>query len=271
MAERTPHRWWAAANAAGLVLTLVMNGLANGLPLNGKGTGELSDAYPNLFVPAGLTFSIWGLIYLLLLGFIGFQVVKAMKGTGDDADIDKIGPWFLVSCVANSLWIVAWHWQRVAVALVIMLAILGSLIAMYLRLGIGKQKPAWPKLVFVHLPISVYLGWITVATIANVTTLLVDFGITQLPPSAVFWTVAVMTVAVALAGVMLFVRHDRAFAGVVIWALLGIWIKRDRIGAAHDAAIEWMALGGIGLLVLLVAAQLVLQARAKEPSVALSR
>lgn len=263
MTQTKRHRILAGLAVIGLVATLIMNGLANALPLNGKTTGELSDAYPNLFVPAGLTFSIWGLIYLLLIGFVGFQVVKAVQGKGDAAAIDQVGVWFLVSCVANSLWIVAWHWQRVALALGIMLANLGSLIAMYLRLGIGKQKPGWPRLVFVHLPISVYLGWITVATIANVTTLLVDNGITTLPPSASFWTVTVMAVAVALATAMVVLRRDRAFALVVMWALLGIWFKRKQVAAPDDAAIEWMALVGFAFLAVAIAAQLYSQARAK--------
>jgi len=248
MKDAARHRLWAGLNVVGLVATLVMNGLANALPLNGKGTGELSDLYPNLFTPAGVTFSIWGGIYLLLIGFVGFQVLVAARGEGERAAIDAVGPWFLVSSVANSLWIVAWHWQRVGLAFLLMLVLLGSLLAMYLRLGIGRTPRRGAARGLVELPISVYLGWITVATIANATTLLVDLGHGDLPPGPVFWTVTVMLVAVLLAGLMIFTRSDRAFASVVAWALLGIWIKRSAVIEPDDQLIAYTALAGIALV-----------------------
>lgn len=257
MNASTKHRMWAGLNALFLLFTLVMNGLANGLPLNGKTTGELSAAYPNLFVPAGLTFSIWGLIYLLLLGFVGYQLVCAFRGEGPRAALDQIGPWFVISSIANGTWIVAWHWQRVGLALLLMLLIFGSLVAMYLRLGIGQQAVSPPRRALVHWPISIYLGWITVATIANVTAFLVDGGFGDLAPGPVFWTVAVMAVAIALAGLMIVNRRDRAFAGVVVWALLGILIKRRAEGLPDDDVIELTALVGMGLIGLLTIAQLV--------------
>jgi hypothetical protein len=262
MADTARHRRWAALNAAGLVGTLVMNGLANALPLNGKGTGELSDLYPNLFVPAGLTFSIWGLIYLLLLGFVGFQVVCAVRGQGERAALDAIGPWFVVSSAANSLWIVAWHWQRIGQALLLMLLLLASLLAIYLRLGVGRARPRASRRWLVELPVSVYLGWITVATIANVTTLLVDMGHSDLPPGPVFWTVTVILVAVLLAGLMILTRSDLAFASVVAWALLGIWLKRRAIALPDDDAVEQAALVGIVLIAIASLLRIVWRRRA---------
>lgn len=248
------HRLWAGLNLFGLLVTLVMNGLANALPLNGKTTGELSDVYPNLFVPAGVTFSIWGLIYLLLMGFVGFQVVCAVRGSGERAALDRVGPWFVVSSVANSLWIVAWHYEHPGLALVLMLALLGSLLAIYLRLGVGRTTADRDRRLLVELPISVYLGWITVATIANVTALLVDLGYGDLSPGPVFWTVAVVLVAVVLGILMIVTRRDRAFASVVVWALAGILVKRRAEALTTDDAIEVAAVAGIVVLVLVAGA-----------------
>jgi hypothetical protein len=261
MTTTVRHRLWAGLNLLGLVVTLVMNGLANGLPLNGKTTGDLSGLYPNLFVPAGLTFSIWGLIYLLLLGFVGLQVLSAMRGAGQRARLDDIGPWFLVSSVANSLWLVAWHYVVPAVALLLMLLLLGSLLAMYLRLDVGRAPSDAMTRLLVTGPISVYLGWISVATIANVTTVLVDRGYGELWPGPVFWTVAVVLVAVLLAA-LIQRRGDLGYAGVVVWALVGIYIKRSADTAAADAPVEAAALIGIAVVVLLAAARVVSARRA---------
>jgi len=265
----TRHRLWACLNAVGLLLTLVMNGLANALPLNGKATGELSDLYPNLFVPAGLTFSIWGVIYLLLFGFVGFELVCAFRGRGHRAALDAVGPWFFVSCLANSSWIVAWHWVRPGVALGLMLLLLASLLGMSLRLYAARNRRDGLARLLVDIPVSVYLGWISVATIANATALLVYAGHAELPPGPVFWTVTMITVATFLAALMSVLRRDRAFAAVVAWALLGIVIKRRAVaqsaaGAATQSEsqlIESVATAGIIAVVILAAAHVLFTRR----------
>lgn len=236
---------WASLNAVGLILALVLNGLAVNLPLNGMGTGELSDLYPNLFVPAGLTFSIWGVIYLWLIAFVGYGFARAGASDGDATHLEVIGPWFLVNCVANAAWIVAWHWMQVGVALALMLVLLGSLLVMYLRLGTGVLPASAGDRWLVRAPISVYLGWITVATIANVTALAVDLGAPSYATVPAMLTVGVLVVAVLLAGAVLWTRRDVAYALVVVWALLGIALKRS--GATEDGSslVAMVALGGL--------------------------
>jgi hypothetical protein len=240
----------AALNALSFVAMVVVNGLANALPLNGRGTGEISDSYPNLFVPIGLTFSIWGLIYLLLLGFTLFGLVVALKGSERAEGVKRLGPFFFLSSLANLGWIFAWHWERLALSLVLMLVILASLILGYLRLGIGRERfDLWGKL-FLQIPFSVYLGWITVATIANVTALLVSLEWGGFGLSEVVWTVIMILAAVVITLAMIMTRGDVAYTLVVVWALLGIFLKRS---AADDApAVAWTAI--IGAAALLVAA-----------------
>jgi hypothetical protein len=214
-------------NLLGFLGTVVVNALANILPINNKTTGELSDLYPNLFTPAALTFAIWGVIYVLLGIFVVYQL---MPSTRRDAQkvyfVQRIGPLFFISCLANIGWIFAWHYEMVSLSLVLMLILLGCLLAIYLRLNIGKSEAPKAEKYFVHLPFSVYLGWITIATIANVTALLVNINWNAWGLGEQFWAVAVIIVGIAIALSVLFTRKDIYYCLVVDWALAGILIKR---------------------------------------------
>ena len=246
MSNRT-RLMWAIANAAGLVVALCLNGLANALPLNGITTGALSDRYPNLFVPMGATFSIWALIYTGLLAFVVYGAVL-VRSDRARTPLDVIGPWFVVNMLANAAWIVAWHWMQVPLSLGIMTIILGSLLAMYRRLGVGVSIVPAPDRWLVHAPISVYVGWISVATIANVTALAVDLGAPAFGTGPAVATVCMLAVAVALAARMLWAHRDALFALVVAWALLGIHLKRAASEAAGSPMVAGAALAGLGLL-----------------------
>ena len=214
-------------NLIGFLGTIVVNGLANALPLNNKTTGELSDQYPNLFVPAGLTFSIWCVIYILLAIFVIYGLIISVKNnTQKTAFIENIGILFIISSLANIGWIFAWHYEILPLSLVLMLVILGSLITIYLRLRIGKSDSTLSERYLVHLPFSVYLGWITIATIANVTAVLVDINWNTFGLGEQFWTVAVIIVGIAIALSILLTRKDIFYCLVVDWALLGILLKR---------------------------------------------
>jgi len=214
-------------NLIGFLGTVVVNGLANAIPLNNKTTAELSDQYPNLFVPAGLTFSIWGVIYILLAIFVIYGLIVAIKNnTQKSAFIENIGILFFISSLTNIGWIFAWHYEVLPLSLVLMLIILGSLITIYLRLNIGKSDSTRSEKYLVHLPFSIYLGWITIATIANVTALLVDINWNTFGLGEQFWAVAVIIVGIAIALSILFTRKDIFYCLVVDWALLGILLKR---------------------------------------------
>lgn len=236
----------AVANIVAYLAMVVVNGLANALPLNGRQTGEISDAYPNLFVPAGLTFAIWGLIYLLLLGFVVAGLVAALREGEAAGEVARIGPLFLVSSGANLAWIFAWHWERIPLTLVLMLVILGSLIWTCLRLDIGRRSVGPATRLTMHLPFSVYLGWITVATIANVTALLVSIGWGGLGIGPVTWTVSMIVVASAITLAVIVTRRDLAYTLVIAWAFLGIYLERTAEGDAP--AVAWTAIAAAGVL-----------------------
>ncbi|MCB0638495.1 MAG: hypothetical protein KDC54_17820, partial [Lewinella sp.] len=241
---RFPQLRWL--NTLGLALVLVLNYLANALPINGYTTGELSDMYPNLFVPAGFTFAIWGVIYLALLGFIIYQWVAPTAA----GPVTNIGSLFFVSCVANATWILAWQYQQLPLSLLIMLLLFFTLLRIYQRLEIGQREPAGPaERWLARAPFSLYLGWITVATIANVTTLLVDVGYSGAPLGAANWAALVIAVAVIIGLLVLYRRHDWIYTAVLIWAFYGIYAKRSGLDDLPTVMLLVLAVGG-GLLVI---------------------
>jgi hypothetical protein len=194
---------------------IVMNYLAVSLPLNNKTTGELSDSFPNLFVPAGITFSIWGVIYLLIAGYCIVQF------TGQNQFmISKISWIFAASCVFNALWIVCWHYGKLPLSLIVMLGLLVSLI--YINILI-KDVP----LSIIKATFGIYLGWICIATIANVTALLVHYNWNGFGISDEVWTITMIAVGTLIVSLTLF-RLQNPFIGLsVIWAFSGIIIKRQ--------------------------------------------
>jgi hypothetical protein len=194
---------------------IVMNYLANSLPLNNKTTGELSDSFPNLFVPAGITFSIWGIIYLLLLIYSVIQFTSSDRNT-----IDNISWLFAITCIFNALWIVAWHYGKLPMSLIIMSGLLISLI--YINMSISHLPMGLIKAAF-----GVYLGWICIATIANATALLVNYGWNGFGISHEAWTIIMISAGAIIASLALY-RFNNPFIGlVVIWAFAGIIIKRS--------------------------------------------
>jgi len=245
-------------NLLGFLGTVAVNALANVLPINNITTGALSDLYPNLFVPAGLTFAIWGLIYVLLGIFVIYPLIPSVRRDPQKVDfVQKIGPLFFISCLANIGWIFAWHYQILPLSLIFMLILLGCLLFIYLRLNVGKSETTRAERYFAHLPFSVYLGWITIATIANVTALLVNINWNTWGLSEQFWAVAVIIVGIAIALSMLFTRKDIYYSLVVDWALLGILLKRLSVTTVPDQTVVIVTIVGLVLITGGVVAQLI--------------
>jgi hypothetical protein len=219
-----------------VMATIFVNGLASSLPLNGKTTGEISDSFDVFFVPAGYVFSIWGLIYV---GLIAYAVYQLLPAQADNPALRSIGPIFILSSLANIAWIFLWHYEIFSLTVVVMLILLACLIVIYLRLDIGRAQVSSGMRWFVHLPFSIYLGWITVATIANVTTLLAywDWSGWGISPEA--WAVIMLTIATAVGGLVSFTRSDIAYAAVLIWAFAGIGVKQSDTSVVAAAA--WVA------------------------------
>ena len=240
-------RQWG--NVLAVIAVIVINGLANALPLNGQTTGEISDRFQVYFVPAGYVFSIWGLIYL---GLIAFAVYQALPAQRDNPRLRGIGYLFTLSCVANIAWIFLWHYEVFPLTLVAMLSLLLLLIAIYLRLGIGRAQVSTADKWLVHVPFSIYLGWITVATIANVTSLLdyLNWSGWGISPEA--WTVIMLVAGVGIASAVSLTRGDVAYMLVIVWALAGIAVKHSGTPVVATAAWVTTALAALMLVVGLV-------------------
>ena len=216
--------FFQAINIVAFIVTLAVNGLAGSTTLlNGVTSGEVSDMYPTLVTPAGFTFAIWGVIYMLLLVFCVYQ---ALPKNRDKPFLQQIGLFFALSGACNVSWLFLWHYNLVTYSLVLMLALLASLILIYLRLDIGRAAVSLKEMTCVHLPFSVYLGWISIATIANVSVALTAVGWDGFGIEPVTWAVVIICVALLLTLVMLAARKDIAFSLVVVWALIGILAKQ---------------------------------------------
>jgi len=244
-------------NIFGFLCVVIVNALANILPINNKTTGALSDQYPNLFVPAGLTFSIWGLIYVLLAVFVVYGMIEALKAANRSSFIDRIGILFFLTCIANIGWIFAWHYEIVPLSIILMILLLACLIAIYLRLSIGQSNASNQEKYLVHLPFSIYLGWITVATIANATALLVNLHWNTFGLGEQFWTVCVIIVAIIIALIMIFQRKDIFYGLVVDWALTGILIKRLAVDPTPYYSILITVIAGLILISLATIFQII--------------
>jgi hypothetical protein len=221
--------------ALSFIIMITINALANALPINGLNTGEVSDAFPNLFAPQGLTFSIWGLIYLLVLAFVLYHLglFRSVPSNESKAKLlNKVGILFIISSLANASWIFAWHYQIMPLTMLFMLTILICLIMIVQALhqfNISSMLSPIERF-FLRLPFSIYFGWITVATIANTTAYLVRLGWNGWGIEESLWTVVILLVG-ALIGIATMLRFSSiAYALVFIWAYAGIWMKHIKPG-----------------------------------------
>jgi hypothetical protein len=198
-----------------------VNYLATSLPINNRSTGAISDAYPNLFAPAGITFAIWGMIYLLLGGYVVYQFTKG--GAKHEKLLQKINPLFIASSVANIAWIYAWHYDYIGLSVLIMTALLISLIKIA-DITRTQKLTGWSK-ALIATPFSVYFGWITVATIANITVFLVSIGWNGFGLADYIWTSVILLVGAAIGITRLLKDRQIPYGFVLIWAYLGILLK----------------------------------------------
>ncbi|WP_462251476.1 tryptophan-rich sensory protein [Ekhidna sp.] len=227
-----------------LSVVLIVNFLANFLPMGGRTTGEVSASYPSLFTPAGFTFSIWGLIYSFLIIYAIYQILPKNKYR---TNFDRINRHFVLNCAANAFWIVCWHYELITFSLVLMAVILTSLIGIYRHILPGKLQGFRDHL-FVKIPFSLYLGWITVATLANISVEQTVIGMENWIMTKTVWVFVELALAGAVGTVMIIRYRDPIFGGVVAWATYGITEKQVDTPEVAGAAAAVMIL----LLVILI-------------------
>ena len=229
-----------------ILVTLVVNVLADALPINGLGTGQISDRFHVYFVPAGYVFSIWGLIYL---GLIAFAIFQALPSQRENPHLRQTGWWIALGGLANIAWIFLWHYEQFPLTVIAMLVLLGTLILTYLRLGIGRSVVSATEKWTVRLPFSIYLGWITVATVANITELLDYHNWNGFGIAPELWMGIVLVAVLVIAVLMNFNRRDVAYAAVILWALAGISVKHAGVLAVTIPT--WITFGLVALSLVL--------------------
>lgn len=223
-----------------VLVTLVVNWLANTLPFNGLTTGEVSDQFQVYFVPAGYVFSIWGVIYLGLIAYAVFQALPAQR---QNPRMRATGWWVAFTGLANSTWLFLWHYELFPLTLVAMLSLLAALIVIYLRLGIGRTSVSMLETLTTRVPFSIYLGWITVATVANITSALDYVNWNRFGLSPETWMTIILAAVLTIVTLVIFTRRDLAYTLVIFWALIGIAVRHPAV-----AAQTWVTFGLVALM-----------------------
>ncbi len=228
--QRDPSWTWPLINLIGLAVVIAINFAANYFKFNGNTTGDVVNRDPVPFQPAGWVFSIWGVIYLLLVVFVVYGLLPAGR---HNPRLQRISPLFLIANLANAIWIIFWHWEQIAAAFGTILVLLLSLIAIYLGIRFkgnpfrrgdreAAEKPGWFEKIALRLPFSVYIGWISVATLANAMVWMQDSGRNTGLFSLNWWAVIFMLVGTLVAAVFMATSNDGIIALVMAVAFAGI-------------------------------------------------
>jgi translocator protein len=213
------------SNAIAFTITVIVNSLAGSTTLiGGVNTAQISDLNPTLITPAGYVFSIWGIIYVLLGAFVIFQALPSQKGNEYSK---RIGWLFVLSSILNIAWLFFWQYELLSLSVLLMFLLLATLILIYVRLGIGKSSVKLQERLLVHTPFSVYLGWITIASIANVFATLVSVNWDGFGISPEIWATLIIAIVLVVTLLLLATRKDVAYALVIVWALMGIAVKQS--------------------------------------------
>lgn len=230
-------------NLVTVLIALTVNILASALPLNGQNTGEISDRFQVYFVPAGYVFAIWGVIYL---GWIAFTIYQLLPSQRENPRLRNLGYLFAISNLLNAAWLFTWHYNYFGLGVIVMLALLGLLIASYLHLNVNRFSASRAEWWSVDIPFSIYLGWISVATIANVTDWLYLVGWNGFGIAAPTWAIIMLVVASLVGLLMALTRKDTAYLLVFVWSFAGIAVKQ--VSAPIVVTSAWIAAGAMLLL-----------------------
>lgn len=246
----------AIGNAIAFVAANVISYLSNTGIFSGKTIGEVSDKYDALFVPAGFTFAVWGLIYAGLYAFVIYHVVTAFRESSEhelNKEVKSIGWLFVINNIATAAWVVVWIREMLVVSVALMLIQLVTLILINIRLSIYSPEKSLASKLFTQFPLGIYFAWICIATIANISSSLLGLGWEGGQISAQVWTVILVAVAAVLSLFIILSQKNIFFGLVVIWALYGIVSKRQNEGADLYQPIivtAWICMALIALVVL---------------------
>ncbi|SMP10965.1 tryptophan-rich sensory protein [Chryseobacterium profundimaris] len=214
-------------NMLALIATIVINYLSNTGIFNGETMSSISAKFQNLFTPAGYAFSIWGLIYLELLGFVIYYGPFTKNTDVKEKTVENIGWWFVISCIANCLWIIAWLYQYTLFSIPIMVVLFISLLKIIQNNQNIMESEDVKTAVFLRWPFYIYSGWISVALIANISAYLKKIEWTGFGISETSWTLILFVIAAMIHLYMIWKKNRSAFALVAVWALIAIAVANQ--------------------------------------------
>ena len=225
-------------NLITVLIALTVYILSSALPLNGQNTGEISDRFQVYFVPAGYVFAIW---FIIFTGWIVFAIFQFRSDQKEGPRLRRLGYLFALSNITNAAWLFAWHYNYFGLSVLIMITLLGLLIASYLRLDVNRSSAKGAEWWSVDLPFSIYLGWITVALVANITSWLYSIDWDGFGISAPVWAIIMIAVASIIGLLMALTRRDVAYLLVLVWSFIGIAVKQAE--TANVATSAWIGAG----------------------------
>ncbi|WP_291910369.1 hypothetical protein [Chitinophaga sp. CB10] len=247
-------------NSISFVIMIVANILAVKIPINGVSTGEVADRFPSLFAPAGFTFGIWGLIYSGLLAFTICQQILAFTGSREEQlrhHMQRMKHWYILSCILNAGWLFAWHYELIPLALLIICLLLLCLLHIHRNFSIYNPAATLHEKLFIQAPFSIYLGWITVATLANLAACFAYAGWLVSHQAQVRLAIVLIGIASLVSMYMILYRNNILHALVSVWAFYGILYKRQTEGLTDEYRIIYACIMGIGLIAVTISWHLI--------------
>ena len=240
-------------NFVALVIHVTLSYFTQFKLISDQDVGQVSDAYDSIFTPAGVTFAIWGVIYTALLFFCIYHIRMAFKKEYThhaNANLLRIGPWFILNNIGAATWLIVWTKGMITASAGLIIFQLLALMIIHLRLHIHDPRSKPDSKIFTQFPLSIYFGWLTIATIANISVYLLasgwkGFGLNYSP---IEWTRIMIGIAVFLTALIVFTRRNVFFGLVIVWALYGIILKRESVNAAIYADVIKTAQIGLGII-----------------------
>jgi hypothetical protein len=259
----------AILNLLALLIHVTLSYFTQFKLVNDQDAGQVSDAYDSLFTPAGITFAIWGVIYTALLFFCIYHIRMAFKHPGThpaNENVNRMGVWFILNNIGAAAWLIVWTKGLIPASAGLIVFQLITLIIINLRLNIHNPHAGIDSKIFTQFPLSIYFGWLTIATIANISIYLLasDWKGFGLDYSPIEWTRIIIGIAVFLTSLVVFTQRNVFFGLVIAWALYGIILKRESINPTIYAEVIKTAWIGLGIVAVSCIIQFILNIAAKK-------
>ncbi|MBK0381765.1 hypothetical protein I5M32_02230 [Pedobacter sp. SD-b] len=246
----------AILNLVFFVIAFTVSNLSQLKIFGGVTNADISDKYATVFTPAGITFAIWGLIYLSLFGFTIYHLIKAYKdNVHSEASqaILKIGNLFIINNIATTFWVFAFTYEYLLVSMILIIIQLITLLMIFIKLNLFDIDKSFYNKLFTQFPLSIYFAWLCVANVANISLYLTSIGWSGFGIPESLWA-QIMIIVIALVSFFIVVFKRNVFFGLVaVWSVYGIRIKRVQIDdVLYSSVINVcdFALGFIAIIVI---------------------